>query len=99
METYRRTVLEFLEGWKIFKIPVFQRNYSWTIDNCSQLFLDIENILISGKEHFIGTIVYKRFEDGIISSHLVVDGQQRLTTIQLLVKAMCDIEENTFNVI
>ena len=97
MEAYRRTVLEFLEGWKIFKIPVFQRNYSWTIDNCSQLFLDIENILISGKEHFIGTIVYKRFEDGIISSHLVVDGQQRLTTIQLLVKAMCDIEENTFN--
>ena len=44
-------------GDAIFNIPVYQRNYDWDTDNCKQLFEEIETVAISGKDHFIGSIV------------------------------------------
>tara|TARA_Y100000310_G_scaffold46195_1_gene42924 strand:- start:3180 stop:3872 length:693 start_codon:yes stop_codon:yes gene_type:complete len=75
-------------------IPIYQRTYSWKIKECEQLWKDIlkagNNEDISG--HFVGSIVY--VEKGIyqVSSLprlLVIDGQQRLTTLSLLISALC----------
>ncbi|GAA7200928.1 GmrSD restriction endonuclease domain-containing protein [Helicobacter pylori] len=79
---------------KQFVIPIYQRVYSWEKEQCKQLWDDIiktgGNDQIEG--HFIGSIVF--VHDGIYStSHnelLIIDGQQRLTTITLLLTALRD---------
>ncbi|WP_305877436.1 DUF262 domain-containing protein, partial [Helicobacter pylori] len=74
-----------------FVIPIYQRLYSWKKEQCEQLWDDI--IKIGGNDkmngHFIGSILYER--DGITHSNnllLIIDGQQRLTTITLLLIAL-----------
>lgn len=75
----------------MFVVPVYQRNYDWKEGNCRQLFNDIVGIVQSGKEHFLGTICFK-----VSSSHerSLIDGQQRLTSITLMLKAMHDFDDN-----
>ncbi len=88
-------LLKFLDGSKQFIIPIYQRTYSWTLSQCKQLWKDIINAgtddSISG--HFVGSIVY--VERGIyhvatVPRLLVIDGQQRLTTISLILSALCN---------
>ncbi len=76
-----------------FAIPVYQRNYDWTLFQCKQLLLDI---IETGKNdktnaHFIGSIVYVH-DDVYTASGLteltIIDGQQRLTTITLIYIAL-----------
>lgn len=85
---------DFIGSNKVqYKIPVYQRNYDWSEDNCNRLLDDIRNIVDTGDKHFIGTIVYMA-EDGKdydLKKRLVIDGQQRLTTMMLLLKALEDI--------
>ncbi|WRC89289.1 DUF262 and DUF1524 domain-containing protein [Helicobacter pylori] len=79
---------------KQFVIPIYQRVYSWEKEHCEQLWDDIiktgGNDQIEG--HFIGSIVF--VHDGIFSTNhnelLIIDGQQRLTTIMLLLIALRD---------
>ncbi len=80
-----------LDNRRNYFIPVYQRNYSWKEEQCGVLFDDIIRLYNEEyKEHFIGSIVLKATESN--SALLgVIDGQQRLTTMFLLVKAMCDI--------
>lgn len=67
-------------------IPVYQRNYDWLQDNCDQLLSDLVKLIHSGRtSHFFGSIVTS--VAGIGFSRLVIDGQQRLTTISLLLLA------------
>jgi len=82
-----------------FIIPIYQRNYSWKEKNCLQLFSDIkeasknENI----KEHFMGSIVYvsnREIEVIDLKEYMIIDGQQRLTTITLFLKAFYDVLDN-----
>ncbi len=83
-----------LDNRRFFYIPVYQRNYSWKEEQCKVLFDDIIK-LYNGeyKEHFIGSIVWKPDESN--SSKLgVIDGQQRLTTMFLLIKAIHDTCED-----
>lgn len=76
-----------------FAIPVYQRNYDWTKIQCSQLFSDI--VAVGGDSnqsaHFIGSIVYVH-DDVYSASGLteltIIDGQQRLTTLNLLYVAI-----------
>ena len=84
---------QIIEGNKQFKIPVFQRDYRWTTAQCSQLWTDITLNLSSPADrgHFIGSLVYIAGETGAAFSRwLVVDGQQRLTSITLLMIALRD---------
>ncbi len=74
-------------------IPIYQRVYSWEKEQCKELWDDI--IKIGGDDkmdgHFIGSILYVL--DGITHSDnalLIIDGQQRLTTITLLLTALRD---------
>lgn len=93
MKATEAALLAFLKKSPQFIIPIYQRTYSWTERECRQLWDDIiragENPGIS--VHFIGSIVY--IEEGLSQvSHqsplLVIDGQQRLTTVTLLIAAL-----------
>ena len=79
---------QMLQGAKQFIIPIFQRPYSWEISHCEQLWHDIIRIGASSNEnnHFIGSVVYIPEQDtsAAIPRWLVIDGQQRITTIILL---------------
>jgi len=85
--------LKFVQGPKQFKIPIYQRPYSWSIKQCEQLWNDILGSAIDKtiQGHFIGSIVYIQgeiYQSGAISELVVIDGQQRLTTLILLLKAI-----------
>ena len=87
MKGYAKPLHEFIEGHKIqFVIPVYQRNYDWLIDNCDQLFSDLVKLSRSNRHsHFFGSIVTSSADNSY--NRLVIDGQQRLTTISLLLLA------------
>ena len=76
-----------------FIVPIYQRTYSWTLEQCKQLWADIMRIA-QGKPtdtHFVGSIVY--IEQGhqtatSVDKYLVIDGQQRLTTLSILLAAL-----------
>ena len=86
-------LLAFLKKSSQFIIPIYQRTYSWTESQCTQLWEDIWRAGGNDKipAHFIGSIVY--IEKGLyhVSSQsplLVIDGQQRLTTVSLVIEAL-----------
>ena len=74
----------------LFRIPVYQRNYDWSEANCNRLLDDVYGILTSGDKHFIGTIVYMDDKSGgfALRECIIIDGQQRLTTMMLILKAL-----------
>jgi uncharacterized protein with ParB-like and HNH nuclease domain len=85
-----------------FIIPVYQRNYDWTEEQCRQLFYDIIEVGNKpGSSHFIGSIVF--IHEGVYTSSevkqlVVIDGQQRLTTFSLLYLALFRFaKENGFD--
>ena len=93
MKATEANLLAFLKKSPQFVIPIYQRTYSWTESQCRQLWDDI--LRAGGKDeisaHFIGSIVY--IERGLyqISSQsplLVIDGQQRLTTVSLIIEVL-----------
>ncbi len=78
----------------IFSIPVYQRNYTWEEENCGKLLQDIISISQNKKMHFMGSITYilhliddeKSLRQ--LQEFVIIDGQQRITTIMLLLKAI-----------
>lgn len=80
----------FMEGAdKRFVIPVYQRKYDWKYDNCRQLYEDLKKIVIDGRDsHFFGSIVSSVVPNGSKIEYHIIDGQQRLTTISLLLLAI-----------
>lgn len=89
--------LEFIgQNKKTFIIPVYQRNYDWKIENCKVLYEDIINLTQNTAErHFLGTIVYViQASEANFSEFIVIDGQQRITTIMLVLKAIIDCSDD-----
>lgn len=88
----------------VFKVPVYQRNYEWDKEHVEQYFLDIEKIIENQyeKNHFLGTIVFVSKEiESLMVERVLIDGQQRVTTTILLLKAIIDIlkdEEDEKNI-
>ncbi len=78
----------------IFSIPVYQRNYTWEEENCEKLLQDIINISQNKKTHFMGSITYILHwiddEKSLrkLQEFVIIDGQQRITTLMLLLKAI-----------
>ncbi|MBM0621858.1 DUF262 domain-containing protein [Helicobacter pylori] len=78
----------------IFSIPVYQRNYTWEEENCEKLLQDIISISQNKKTHFMGSITYilhliddeKSLRQ--LQEFVIIDGQQRITTLMLLLKAI-----------
>ena len=96
MKAQETNLLKFIANSSQFVIPIYQRTYSWTESECLQLWQDIVRVGSDDKirSHFIGSVLY--VQDGQYSvtaqsSLLVIDGQQRLTTITLLLTALADL--------
>ena len=93
MKATEAKFVEFLKKSPQFVIPIYQRTYSWTERECRQLWNDI---LRTGSNdaimaHFVGSIVYIEKGPYQVSSQsalLVIDGQQRLTTVMLILEAL-----------
>lgn len=95
MKATEANLLKFLKKSPQFVIPIYQRNYSWTEEQCHQLWADLLRAGRSDKinAHFIGSIVYiERALSSVTSQEalLVIDGQQRLTTSSLLIAALAN---------
>ena len=93
MKATEARFVEFLEKSPQFVIPIYQRTYSWTERECRQLWNDIlrtgSNDAIAA--HFVGSIVYIQkglYQVARQSALLVIDGQQRLTTVMLILEAL-----------
>ena len=87
-------VTNLLEGAKQFIVPIFQRDYSWGTKQCQQLWKDVIRVGSDPtiKGHFLGSVVYVAAEDNTatITRWLLIDGQQRMTTLTLLLIALRD---------
>ena len=104
MKATQANFLTFIKRPIQFVIPIYQRTYSWHKTQCKQLLDDI--IRISRDDsvpgHFIGSIVY--FQESIhtvsdVPQRLVIDGQQRLTTLTLLITALAQfLDENDLEI-
>lgn len=86
-------LIKFFDGAdKRFVIPLYQRNYDWKVENCEQLYQDLMHLYhTGGKSHFFGSIV-SSIQPGT-EDRFIIDGQQRITTVSLLLIAMV----NAFN--
>ncbi len=89
MQGSKANLMGFMDGAdKRFIIPVYQRNYDWKQSNCQQLLDDLIKVIKHNRNsHFFGSIVCVSKEGGF-NKYLIIDGQQRLTTISLLLLAM-----------
>lgn len=93
MDARKGNIYEILNGNKQFLIPVYQRFYSWDIDQCKRLWNDIVEMQKQGKlGHFVGSIVNiaeQAMPTGV-QKYMIIDGQQRMTTLTLLLLALRD---------
>ncbi len=100
MEAIDRQFKEIIDGNRQYIIPVFQRDFSWTREQCEQLWRDVGRASTGGKDraHFMGSIVYIGHKlSSAFQSWLLIDGQQRLTSLTLLMVAMRDhIQESNW---
>lgn len=96
MDAIKGNIYAILNGNKQFLIPVYQRYYSWQIEQCSRLWNDIVDMQKKGKiGHFVGSIVNiaeQAMPTGV-QKYMIIDGQQRLTTLNLLLIALRDYAE------
>jgi len=93
MDARKGNIYEILNGNKQFLIPVYQRYYSWEIEQCQRLWDDIVMMQKTGKVgHFVGSIVNiaeQAMPTGV-QKYMIIDGQQRMTTLSLLLIALRD---------
>lgn len=93
MDARKGNIYEILNGNKQFLIPVYQRFYSWDIEQCQKLWDDIVEMQKKGKVgHFVGSIVNiaeQAMPTGV-QKYMIIDGQQRMTTLTLLLLALRD---------
>ena len=99
MRAGNTTLNEFLTRQIKMNIPIYQRKYNWSLDECKQLF---EDILSIGKDetrksYFIGSIVVKKDSEELLdplAEVTLIDGQQRITTLTLIYCALCNYYKN-----
>ena len=95
MQPYKAWLIQDLveKNRRIFKIPVYQRNYDWNSVQCEKLFEDIMMSFDEDKKHFMGSVVYIKGNNSSsrLDEAMVIDGQQRITTIFILLKVLYDL--------
>ena len=95
MKGEAKKIIKFLDGSdKRFIIPVYQRNYSWQKKQCEKLFNDLKNLINKSEvPHFFFFFVSSQAEGEGKEDYLIIDGQQRLTTISILLVAIVKLLE------
>lgn len=99
MKAIDRLFTEIINGTTQFVIPVFQRDYTWTEPQLRELWNDVIHVARTGpgRGHFLGSIVYVPTGDSSagFTKWLLIDGQQRLTTLMLMLAALRDHIQET----
>lgn len=95
MKANETKLLNFLQSSKQYVIPIYQRTYSWQETECEQLWKDILRAGADDEQHvhFVGSVVHIAQDESTATMHapkLVIDGQQRLTTVSLLLAALAE---------
>lgn len=91
MEAGKRTIRDIFNRGRNLEIPFFQRSYVWDIEQWQRFLEDMRMVSISKKPYFLGSVILKQQEttsnkDSILT---VIDGQQRLTTLNIFLKVLC----------
>lgn len=93
MDAGKRTINDIFNGNRILEIPFFQRSYVWGDDQWERLLEDMENVSQSNKPYFLGSVILKQQSTktgkGVGDVRTVIDGQQRLTTLNIFFKVLC----------
>lgn len=101
MRPFTRSIIELFDGKKRYLIPLYQRQYAWSVSpQLELLWEDIERAVVrleadrqAATPHFMGAIVIAQIKTfgKQVQAFEVIDGQQRLTTFQLLLAAFRDV--------
>jgi uncharacterized protein with ParB-like and HNH nuclease domain len=93
MDAGKRTINDIFNGNRILEIPFFQRAYVWGDDQWERLLEDMESVSHSNKPYFLGSVILKQQPTQTGSTvgdvRTVIDGQQRLTTLNIFFKILC----------
>lgn len=88
LDTRTTSFSELFSNGRIYKVPIYQRDYSWGKDNWEDLWMDIISSYRNDESHYMGAIVLKGAGDDSVLT--VIDGQQRLATLSILAIAIID---------
>jgi uncharacterized protein with ParB-like and HNH nuclease domain len=98
MEAGKRTINDIFNGNRVLEIPFFQRSYVWGEEQWERLLTDMENVSKSNKPYFLGSVILKQqptnTQKNVGDIRTVVDGQQRMTTLNIFFKVLC-LKTNT----
>ena len=98
MEAGKRNIADLFNQGRTLEIPFFQRSYVWTDENWERFLNDMEVVSDDNRSYFMGSVILKSREvssdRSIGDCRIVVDGQQRLSTIVLFCKALCEAQKN-----
>jgi uncharacterized protein with ParB-like and HNH nuclease domain len=93
MDAGKRTINEIFNGSRILEIPFFQRAYVWGETQWERLLEDVENVSRTRTPYFMGSVILKQqltdTSSAVGDIRTVIDGQQRLTTLSILLKVLC----------
>lgn len=100
MEAGKKRVNDIFNGNRVLEIPFFQRAYVWGKDQWERLLEDMENVSATNKPYFLGSVILKQQPtqtgNGAGDRRTVIDGQQRLTTLNIFFKVLClKTDQNT----
>lgn len=93
MDAGKRTINDFFTGSKLLEIPFFQRAYVWDVPQWERLLEDVEQVCKTREPYFMGSVILKQqptsSDSAVGDIRTVIDGQQRLTTLSILLKVLC----------
>lgn len=93
MDAGKRTINDFFTGNKMLEIPFFQRAYVWDKPQWERLLEDVEYVCKTREPYFMGSVILKQQPTSsactVGNVRTVIDGQQRLTTLSILIKVLC----------
>lgn len=97
MNAFKSNIFEYMNGTRQYSIPIYQRVYSWGVEQCQRLWIDVVSMQKEDRiGHFVGSIV--RIDEVSAAGFpkaQIIDGQQRLTTLTLLLIALRDfVQQN-----
>ena len=93
MDAGKKSINDIFNGNRVLEIPFFQRAYVWGRDQWERLLDDMEKISRENRPYFLGSVILKQqptsTADSVGDLRILIDGQQRLTTIGIFFKSLC----------
>ena len=84
-DTLNQTFQQLMGNGFTYSVPKYQRDYSWTQEQWSDLWFDIQQMIDENDSHYMGYLVLQTGDD---RNFQIIDGQQRLTTLSILILAV-----------